>query len=426
MRELLTGQKQGVQPVTAVPKSQPSDARLNWFRGLKFGLFIHWGPGCLTGQELSWCRQGPRPADVPWQGRVPAAEYDQLWKIFRPHEFDADRWVTTALRAGMRYLVFTAKHHDGFAMFHTQYSDHHIGRTDFGRDIVAEIADACRRHGLGLGLYYSARDWHHPDYLTTRHDRYLDFYHGQLTELLTHYGRIDILWLDSIAGDLERWRPHETLALIRKLQPNIVLNDRLASVVGSLSDVPEELHGDFMTIEDQIGGFRRDRPWETCLRMAGGQWSWKPNARLMSVEEIVAWLVRCVGGDGNLLLNVGPMPDGRIEDRQAARLAQVGDWLSEYGHSLFGTRGGPLPPANWGACTFRRNRVFVHRLDRAARELLLEPFRYPVHRVKSLSGEEIITDAQGESLCLQFPSTDSSSRHSLVEIELECDLDLLA
>ncbi|MCX6227133.1 MAG: alpha-L-fucosidase, partial [Bacteroidia bacterium] len=289
-----------------------------WFRDARFGMFIHWGPVSLTGGELSWCRGAKRPFDIGGGGSpietgwdrllVPAERYDNLYKEFNPVKFDADQWVKIAKEAGMKYMVFTAKHHDGFSNFHTKVSDYNIMNTPFKRDIVKELSGACRRGGLKFGVYYSQRDWHHPDYLRGDNSKYNQFMTEQIRELLTNYGKIDILWFDSFGqSDLQRdWHIDELLTMARKLQPGILVNNRLA-ILGSYNKGPEKYWADFDTPEQRVGKYQTDRPWESCITLVGDQWSWKPNGQMFTLKECIDKLVMSGCGDGNLLLNVGPM-----------------------------------------------------------------------------------------------------------------------
>ena len=211
--------------------SASDENKMDWWQDAKFGLFIHWGPSSVAGVEISWARQ-THPFDWPGElNVVPDEEYDALYKQFNPVNFDADALVRTAKEAGMKYLVFTAKHHDGFAMWPTKLSDYNISNTPFKRDICKELAEACRKHGLKLGWYYSTRDWYHPDYLVGDNSKYNDFYHGQIRELLTEYGPVDMLWFDHVAGSWNDYRFEELFEMINELQPNIIINDRAAKFI---------------------------------------------------------------------------------------------------------------------------------------------------------------------------------------------------
>ncbi len=337
-----------------------------WWREARFGMFVHWGPVSLVGTEIGWSRGGERRG---WRGggtgEIPVGIYDTLYQRFNPLEFDAREWVNIARDAGMKYIVFTAKHHDGFSMFDSGLTDYKITNSPFRRDIARELAEACHEAGLRLGFYYSPPDWHHPDYQTENHARYVEYMHGQVRELCSKYGRVDILWFDSLqispmegsGGEADyppewaqTWNSRELFRTMRSLQPQILVNNRCG--------LPE----DFDTPEQHIGFFQTGRPWESCITLCR-QWAWKPGDDMKSLRECIQTLVRCAGGDGNLLLNVGPMPTGTIEQRQVERLREIGGWLRQYGMSVYNTRGGPFPPGDWGAATQRGDTIFVHLLN---------------------------------------------------------------
>jgi alpha-L-fucosidase len=349
--------------------AQPEDVA-RW-RQLKFGMFIHWGPVSLQGTEIGWSRGGERRG-VGGTGEVPVEVYDNLYKKFNPVNFDPQQWVEIAKDAGMRYMVFTTRHHDGFSMFDTKYSDYKITSPEspYGKDVVKMLSDACRAGGLKWGIYYSQPDWHHPDYRTDRHANYLKYLHGQVRELLTNYGRTDILWFDGLGGTAKDWNAENLFRLVRSLQPQILVNNRCG------------LHGDFDTPEQRIGRMQVDRPWETCMTI-GDQWAWRPNDHIKSLKTCLHVLINTVGGDGNLLFNVGPMPDGRIEPRQVERLKQIGAWLAQYGESIYGTRGGPFRRGNWGAATQKDNTIYLHLLDPQREVVKLPPLPKKIlsHRV---------------------------------------------
>ncbi len=327
----------------------PYTARMQWWGEARFGLFIHWGPISLKGTEISWSRS-PGPNGAPG-GTVPAAEYDSLYKRFNPTNFDAKAWAELAKASGAKYVVFTTKHHDGFCEFDTKLTNYKITSLEspFRRDVVKELAEACTNSGLHFGAYYSQPDEHHPDYRGPRHQRYVSYFQGQVRELLSQYGLVDILWFDGLDGTAEDWGAPKLFDTIHKLQPQTLINNRCG------------LPGDFDTPEQRVGTFQLNRPWESCITL-GRQWSWKPDDRIKTLKECIDMLVRCAGGDGNLLLNVGPSPDGSIEPRQAERLREIGRWLGRYGGALYGTRGGPWKPTAEFASTRKANTIFIHIL----------------------------------------------------------------
>ena len=218
----------------------------------------------------------------------------------------------------------------------------------YGKDIARQLADACHTAELPLGWYYSPPDWYDANYRNgDRHAQYIKYLHGQIEELLTNYGKVDILWFDGLGGRAADWDTGRLLQTARRLQPEIIINNR-----GGLP-------ADHDTPEQRVGGFMRERPWETCMTICR-QWAWKPDDTMKSRRQCIQTLLHVVGGDGNLLFNVGPMPDGRIEPRQVERLKEIGQWLARYGDGVYSTRGGPFKPGKWGASTCKANRVYLY------------------------------------------------------------------
>jgi len=380
------------------------------WRQLKFGLFIHWGPVSLEGTEIGWSRGGERRGHRTKSNPtgIPVEVYDNLYKRFNPVRFDARQWVEIAKAAGMRYMVFTTKHHDGFSNFDTKLTDYKITSPEspYGRDIVRQLADACHQGGLKWGIYYSPVDWYHPDYRTENHARYVEFLHGQIRELLTGYGRVDIMWFDGLGGTAADWDSERLFRMIRRLQPHVIINNR-----GGLP-------GDYDTPEQRIGRMQRERPWETCMTI-GRQWAWKPNDDVKSLKQCLQTLIRVVGGDGNLLFNVGPMPDGRIEPRQVQRLKEMGDWLRRYGESIYDTRGGPFPRTLWGASTFRDRSVYVHILDPETDTLLLPPIEKRILGSSVLTGGTVAVKQTDEGIEICVPESFRGEIDTIVVLELD-------
>ncbi len=343
----------------------PPEALQKW-QEMRFGLFVHWGPVSLKGTEIGWSR-----------GRqVPVEEYDQLYKQFRPDQFDADQWVRLAKQAGMKYIVITSKHHDGFCIWDSQYTDYDMMATPTQRDILRELSEACQKHGLMFCTYHSICDWYHPDYPLgspggksekphPNMPQYVEYLHNQTAEIIKNYGPVGIMWFD---GEWESPWTHEMgIALykhIRALQGDILINNRVdkgrRGMQGMTSS--QEFLGDYATPEQRVGGFNRAEPWESCITICQ-QWAWKPDDQLKSLQQCIHTLVQTAGGDGNLLLNVGPMPDGRIEPRQVERLQEIGRWMAQYGQTIYATRGGPYRPGKWGACTCKGNQLFLFLMD---------------------------------------------------------------
>jgi len=374
------------------------------WREMKFGLFIHWGPVSLKGTEIGWSRGGERRGRTG-KGSIPVEVYDNLYKQFNPVKFDADEWIQLAKDAGMKYLVFTSKHHDGFSMFDSKVTDYKISNSPFKRDVVKELADACHKAGLKLGYYYSPVDWYHPDYRTQNHARYIKFMHAQLREICSNYGKIDIIWFDGLGGTAKDWDSENLFKMIRQLQPNVIINNRAG------------LAADHDTPEQRIGKFQNDRPWETCMTICR-QWAWKPDDQMKSLTQCIQTLVKTVGGDGNLLFNVGPMPDGRIEPRQVERLREMGAWLEKYGQSIYATRGGPFKPGPWGASTYNGNTVYVHILNWSGDKLTLPGIPKRIISSSILTGGTARINQTAESIGISVPQRDRQEIDTIVKLQL--------
>ena len=352
------------------------------WRDLRFGMFIHWGPVSLTGKEIGWSR-----------GReTPMEEYDSLYKRFNPEKFNADEWVAVAKSAGMKYIVLTTKHHDGFCLWDTKETDYNIMNTPFGRDVTKELADACRRGGLAFGAYYSTCDWHHPDFPLTgpggktprkTHDldRYTDCMKAQVWELLANYGPLLCLWHD-VPQKFDVRRGAGVINMERAIQPDILVNNRTRHP------------GDFDTPEQRIGKFQMDRPWETCMTICR-QWAWKPNDAMKPLDKCVHALLRTVGGDGNFLFNVGPQPDGLIEPRQVERLKEMGDWIARHADAIYATRGGPWKPSPLMASTRKGDKIYVHFLRQVREPVVLRGLPFAVTDARTLGDGKAVRMSGG-------------------------------
>lgn len=362
----------GQERKTAVYRPSPENLESRrWFQDAKFGLFIHWGVYSVLGRG-EWVMNNEK---------IPIAEYEKLPARFNPEGFDAAAWVALAKAAGMRYITITSKHHDGFAMFDSKVSDWNIvAHTPYARDPLKMLADECRKQGIKLFFYYSQLDWHHPDYFPRHYTgvgytgrpesgdfgKYLDYMDAQLTELLTNYGEIGGIWFDGM-WDKEGadWRLERTYSLIHRLQPQ--------ALVGSnhhLKPFPGE---DFQMFEKDLPGQKTtgfndkqeigELPLETCETINN---SWGYNAgdkRFKSTKDLIRYLAKGAGNNANFLLNIGPMPDGRIQPEFIDRLREVGGWLSKYGEAIYSTRGGPLSPRPWGVTTQKGDKIYLHILD---------------------------------------------------------------
>ncbi len=333
--------------------ARPEDVK--WFQDAKFGVFIHWDPSCLKEAEISWGRKGPRPgiSNIAKDG-VPYEIYDNLYKQFNPVKFNADEWLQIIKDAGAKYLIFTVKHHGGFCMFDSAVTDFDIMSTPYGKDICKQLADACHKYGIKLFWYYSQPDWHHPDYLTPHHERYRKYVYDQLRELLTKYGKVDGVWFDCLNTKWRHWNTPEMVKMIRTLQPGILINSRWGWGLPGVKH-----NGDFDNPEQEIGKFQIDRPWESCMTMGRG-WSWRGGGGLLSPEACIKTLVQCVGGGGNLALDCGPRPDGKIDPPEKANYLAMGKWLEKNGEAIYGTRGGPYKPGIYGVSCRKGDTVYLH------------------------------------------------------------------
>jgi len=391
--------------------------RLRWWREARFGMFIHWGPVSIRGTEISWSRGGERRG-IEGKGEIPVDEYDNLYKQFDPEKFDAAEWAAVAKSAGMKYMVLTAKHCDGFCLWRSEVDPYCMSATPFKRDVCGELADAARRSGMRIGWYYSPMDWRDPDCRTDRNARYLEKMRGHLRELLGNYGRIDLLWFDYDGGP-NPWDQANTYALVRSMQPGIVMDERLFLGPYKEND-PDRIdeRADYRTPEQRVGVFDTAIPWETCMTI-GTQWSWKPADTIKTVAECVRILVACATGDGNLLLDVGPMPDGRIEPRQVDVLKGIGAWLGKYGESIYATRGGPFRNGAWGGSTRTGNVIYVHVARWKEGGLRLPPLGARITASSVLAGGTAAVSQTAEGITLRAPDRAMDEIETIIKLELD-------
>jgi alpha-L-fucosidase len=413
--------------LTAVPPERA--AAREWFRDAKFGMFVHWGVYSLLGQG-EWVMQNQK---------LPSSSYEWLATTFNPVKFDAASWVATAKAAGARYITITSRHHDGFSMFQTKATKYNIvDWTAFKRDPMKELADECRRQGLKLFFYYSQLDWHHPDFYprggtgaaSGRPDsgdwnKYLDFMDDQLTELLTRYGPLGGIWFDGMWDKPNaNWRLDRTYALIHRLQPSalIVPNHHKAPLPGE----------DVQTFEQDLpgantAGFNTREistlPLETSLTM-NNSWGFNiTDQKFKSTKDLISVLVRAAGNGANLLLNVGPRPDGTLQPEAVTRLQDIGAWLQRFGMSIYGTRKGPVPPQPWGATTRKDNTVYVHVLDTAATSVTVAANLGPIARATMLStNERVETRETAAGVTITMPKTATADVDRIVLLRLGADV----
>ncbi len=401
---ILLSEEQGY--IGYAPSQENLEAR-EWFQDAKFGLFVHWGVYSLLGKQ-EW---------VMNTDKFTVEEYEKLPGQFYPVNFDPDEWCRMAKDAGMKYITITSKHHDGFAMYDSKISDYDIvDSTPYGKDVLKMLADACERHGLKLFFYHSQLDWHHPDYYPrgrTGHDtgrpdegdweNYLDYMDAQLAELCTRYGRIGGIWFDGMWDKPDaNWRLGKTYKMIHDLAP--------WAMIGSNHHVKPYPGEDFQMFERGLPG--KD-PWgkggistlpletcETLNRHWGYNWSDK---EFKSVRELIHYLVKAAGNNSNFLLNVGPRPDGGIQDEFKERLAAMGDWLGKNGESVYGTRGGPVPPQSWGVTTHTDEAVYIHVLSETDRLIALPDLGRKVNTITTLDGKKVTFNKTKSGLLVEVP-----------------------
>lgn len=359
-----------------MPEYTPTQGNLEAreeFQDMKFGMFIHWGVYSIL-------------ADGEWVmliKKIKADNYERLADFFNPQDFNAEEWVKLAKAAGMKYITITSRHHDSFSMFDTDASDFNIvDATPYGKDPLKELAEACKKEGIKLNFYYSLLDWKRDDYKAGKKGdaeawrKYVDFMKAQLTELLTNYGEIGCIWFDGHWDQKEsNWHYDEIYSLIHKLSPSTLIanNHHIQPIAGDdiqtfERDLPGENHGGYSD-----GVKVSQLPLESCATMAG-KWGYSIyDKKFKSTKQLIHFLVNAAGKNGNLLLNVGPMPNGKIQPEFVNTLGEIGDWTSKYGESIYGTRGNVIQAQKWGNITKKGKTLYVHILKAPQESYLFIP-----------------------------------------------------
>ena len=418
------------------------DERMGWWRDARFGLFIHWG--LYSELEGEW---GGNPGHAEWirtTAQIPVDEYRTLLDEFNPTGFDAEAWAEMAADAGMGYIVITSKHHDGFCLFDSAHTEFDVMSTPFKRDIMAELAEATRARGLKMGWYHSIMDWNHPDYLPRRgweaearpagdadfEGRFVPYLRAQVRELLTNYGDIGVMWFD---GEWENtWTPELGNALYdecRKIQPGVIVNNRVSKGRDGMAGLTldGDFAGDFGTPEQEVPAAGLPGvDWESCITM-NDHWGWnRADTNWKSSRQLIETLCDTASKGGNLLLNVGPKPDGTFPQESVERLAEIGDWMAVNGESIRGTLAGPFEDLDWGRCTMKRGdgttTLYLHIFQfRSGRSVRLPGLANRVVSARLLGRPDADVSAvrDGPGVRVMLPMDTLRSTIPVVAVEIE-------
>jgi alpha-L-fucosidase len=417
------------------------DTRMKWWRDARFGLFIHWGIYAVPAGEWKgktnygeWIRQS---------AQIPITEYDKFVKQFNPVKFNAEEWVHLAKDAGMKYIVITSKHHDGFCLFDSKYTDYDVMSTPFKRDILKELSEACRKQGMRLCFYHSIMDWHHPDYLPRRDwekdrsaagadfDRYVQHLKNQLKELITNYGPIGVLWFD---GEWEStWNEKygkDLYRYVRSLQPDIIINNRVGASRSGMEGFSQdkESAGDFGTPEQQIPPTGLPGvDWETCMTM-NDNWGYNSHDKnFKSAESLVRMLADIASKGGNYLLNIGPTAEGVFPPESIERLRRIGQWMNANGESIYATQASPFKKLEWGRCTQKAvaggTRLYLHVFNWPADGKLVVPGIYNKANQACLLADSkkaaLKVNRKEDSLVIEVPAQAPDSLDSVIVLDVE-------
>ncbi len=359
------------------PSETPAerDKRMGWFRDARFGLFIHWGLYAIPAGEWQGKQTGGTGEWIMTNAQIPVPDYEPLLAQFNPVKFNALQWVKLAKRAGMKYVIITSKHHDGFCLFDAKNSDWDVMSTPFKRDILKELAVACKAEGMRLCFYHSIMDWHEPDYLPRRpwdkrpadpasFPAYIEYMKAQLKQLVKEYGPLGIMWFD---GEWESTWTHdmgkELYSYVRSLQPSIIVNNRVDKGRQGMQGLNKEgdFAGDYGTPEQEVPATGLPGvDWESCITM-NDTWGFRKNdTNWKSAPDLIRMLVDVASKGGNLLLNVGPTAEGLIPEASVERLEAMGAWMRKNAESIHGTTASPIGRPDWGRATKKGSKVYLH------------------------------------------------------------------
>ena len=412
------------------PDIKTSKKIMDDFMDKRFGLFIHWGPVTLRGTEIGWSRGNDVATD----------DYDNLYKEFNPVLFDADQWVKTAKEAGMKYITITSKHHDGFCLWPSKFTDYDIMSSPYKVDIVGELAKACKKYDIKFCIYFTILDWHDKNYPlrndklkkldpNANMDEFIVTMKNQLKELVVNYdpymmwfdGQWETPWTNEMGIDMYQY--------LKDLKKDLIINNRLGKEGSGMSKNNVDYNkmvGDFDTPEQKIGNIEMGFPWESCITICK-QWAWKPNDKMKTLQECIQTLVKTAGGNGNLLFNVGPMMDGRIETRQQERLKDMGNWLTKYGESIYSTKGGPYKPNNIYATTRKGNLIYLHLFERSTDRLILPVLaNAKIKKAYFLNGNAVpFAQNKDFGVAVSLPAVLPDAISSVIVLELDRNVEQL-
>ena len=396
-----------------------------WFKNAKFGMFIHWGVYSVLG-DGEWVME---------HQEIKKDDYEKLTKFFNPTKFNAEKWVSLAKEAGMKYITITTKHHDGFCMFNSDLTNYDIvDSTPYGKDIIKELAEECHKQGIKLFFYYSQLDWHHNDYYprgrTGKHtgrpeegdwNNYIDYMNGQLKELLTNYGDVAGIWFDGYWDKKDaNWRLKETYSLIHELQPDALIGSNHHEKPNPGEDIQmfeKGLPGQSPMQAEENAGLG-NLPYETCETI-NKSWGFDlQDNNFKSKEKLVEYLVESAGYNSNLLLNVGPMPDGEIQKEFRRRLKKIGNWIDQYGETIYGTRGGPAKPQNWGVTTQKEDKFYIHLLDPKGKSILLPKIDKEINSIQTFDQNKKVSYTQTKhGIVIKIPEKAKEKIDAVLEVE---------
>jgi alpha-L-fucosidase len=416
------------------------DARMEWWRDARFGLFIHWGLYSIPAGE--WKGSTNHAEWIRTTAQIPLTEYDTFANRFNPVKFDPAEWVRMAKDAGMKYIVITSKHHDGFCLFDSKQTEFDVMKTPFKRDILKELAEACRKEGLKICWYHSIMDWHHPDYLPRREwekdrsaegadfSRYVQYLKSQIKELLTNYGDISVLWFD---GEWEStWNTtygKDLYNYVRSLQPSIIVNNRVGAGRSGMQGMTKEgeFAGDFGTPEQEIPATGMPGlDWETCMTM-NNNWGFnRHDNNWKSSKDLIQKLADISSKGGNFLLNVGPTAEGVFPQQSIDRLRTIGEWMKVNGEAVYGTQASPFNALPWGRCTQKAldggTRLYLHVFNWPSNGKLVLPgiFNQPrkSYVLADVKKGALKVSRREDALVIDLPRSIPDSLNSVVVLDI--------